>query len=387
MATSASLSAARAKPKAKIRLSFAADDAKNSVSNGACEDVPNEVLQDLSTAAIDGRYLWLGSDEFTCVERLTKLDDGSFGEHRRFSLNAIFDLPEGVDQEIDIEGLDIVDDFLWVVGSHSSKRGNPKPAEDTPAEIVKKLAKVKVERNRYLLARVPLTSSRNKTGPELTTKLAKKTDGKTQTIKAAALDLNSKTSPLVELLAKDKHLKKFMDIPSKENGFDIEGIAVANERVWLGLRGPVLRGWAVIVELQLKATKSGKLKVAKLDGSNDRYRKHFLDLSGLGIRALARQGDDLLVLAGPTMDLDGPVSVHRWQHALTTEGSQVLTADEIPVVLRLPYGKDVDRAEGMALLANGKGKPDLLVVYDTPAANRIKNQGRSVDADLFTLSG
>ena len=31
----------------------------------------------------------------------------------------------------------------------------------------------------------------------------------------------------------------------QENGLDIEGIAVEGDRVWLGLRGPVLGGHAV----------------------------------------------------------------------------------------------------------------------------------------------
>ena len=35
------------------------------------------------------------------------------------------------------------------------------------------------------------------------------------------------------------------------------------------------------------------------------YRKHLLELGGLGIRDLCVDGDDLLILAGPTMDLDG----------------------------------------------------------------------------------
>ncbi len=35
-------------------------------------------------------------------------------------------------------------------------------------------------------------------------------------------------------------------------------------------------------------------------------------LLGLGIRDLCRHDDDLLILAGPTMDLDDPVHVLRW---------------------------------------------------------------------------
>src|SRR4030095_8201482 len=45
------------------------------------------------------------------------------------------------------------------------------------------------------------------------------------------------------------------------------------------------------------------------------YRKHVLDLDGLGVRDLCPDGDDLLVRAGPTMDLDGPVRIYRWRGA------------------------------------------------------------------------
>ena len=38
----------------------------------------------------------------------------------------------------------------------------------------------------------------------------------------------------------------------------------------------------------------------------------FLPLAGLGVRDLHLDGDDLLLLAGPTMVLDGAVRVFRW---------------------------------------------------------------------------
>lgn len=49
-------------------------------------------------------------------------------------------------------------------------------------------------------------------------------------------------------------------IPGKDNGFDIEGIVVfpdesgGIEDIWVfvELRGPVLRGWAILLELQVK---------------------------------------------------------------------------------------------------------------------------------------
>src|SRR3546814_13829874 len=115
-----------------------------------------------------------------------------------------------------------------------------------------------------------------------------------------------------------------MEVPSKENGFDVEGLAVRGSRVFLGLRGPVLRGWATVVELDLKTPKPGRLKLRRIGAGGERYRKHFLDLDGLGIRELVFDGDDLLVLAGPTMDLDGPVVLFRWSCQLAAGTATVI---------------------------------------------------------------
>ena len=53
-------------------------------------------------------------------------------------------------------------------------------------------------------------------------------------------------------------------------------------------------------------------------------RKLFLNLDGLGIRDLTLRGDDLLILAGPTMDLSGPAAVFRWADALGRTGCTVV---------------------------------------------------------------
>lgn len=87
---------------------------------------------------------------------------------------------------------------------------------------------------------------------------------------------NAESSELIEELRKDDHLRKFLDIPGKDNGFDIEGLAVTGNLVFIGLRGPVLRGWAVILELTLKETNHDNGVVLKLES----IRKHFLQLGG-----------------------------------------------------------------------------------------------------------
>ncbi len=102
------------------------------------------------------------------------------------------------------------------------------------------------------------------------------------------------------------------------------------------------------------------------------------------MRDLCRQGNDLLILAGPTMDLDGPVRVLCWRNgARRHAGSQMLAQDQLEVVMDIPYGQGDDHAEGIALFGD-VGKAALLVVYDSAAPTR--RVGKSgVLADLFPL--
>jgi len=60
---------------------------------------------------------------------------------------------------------------------------------------------------------------------------------------------------LLDALAQDPHLQAFINIPGKDNGFDIEGLAVPPAgQLFVGLHGPVMRGWAVALELRSKKT-------------------------------------------------------------------------------------------------------------------------------------
>lgn len=92
-------------------------------------------------------------------------------------------------------------------------------------------------------------------------------------------------------------------------------------------------------------------------------------------------GADLLVLAGPTMDLDGPVRVYRLKNGVNLQ-ENVLTKPD--VVLEIPYGNGEDHAEGMTLFTDLSNTPSLLVVYDAPAKQRLQGD-TDVIADVFKL--
>jgi hypothetical protein len=342
-----------------IRLEFTADDRKK------------PVRANLSAVAASGEQLWLGTDEGMLLDRLTASGDDRFAGHASFDLKDLLSLPDtsGKKDEIDIEGLCVADDRLWLVGSHAVTRGKADLEEDQPGDAIKALAELTSGANRRTLACFKLNEQ----------------DQTSELGKAAQLPATLKTNVLCELLAEDDHLKPFLRLPAKENGFDIEGLAVIDDRVFLGLRGPVLRGWAVLIELKVKR-KKGELKL-KANGPDDRrYRKHFLDLQGCGLRDLCLDTDDqpsLLLLAGPTMALDGTVRVHRWPLPGTTETDTITGSEGCPVLMEIPHKQGEDRAEGIALI--GEGQHELLVVYDSPAEARCSSDDVSVDADLFAL--
>src|SRR4051794_163284 len=80
---------------------------------------PKADLRDgLSAVARQGRHLWVANDETTSLERLTLETGSQAGAHRSVDLTDVLGLP-GDGGEMDIEGLDVNDDFLWLVGSHS----------------------------------------------------------------------------------------------------------------------------------------------------------------------------------------------------------------------------------------------------------------------------
>ncbi|WP_031469102.1 DUF3616 domain-containing protein [Sciscionella sediminilitoris] len=323
------------------------------------EAVAAQTHVNLSAVHAFADTLWIAGDETATIERLRRTGKTEYGEHTSFGLADFVRLPGDPDEEVDIEGMALVDGYLWVVGSHSAKRKKPKEGHSDD-KIAKRLGTVSAEPARRLLARLAIEQDRP---------VRRAADGR------CSLALGKPT--VFDAIAEDPHLGPFVTIPSKDNGLDIEGIAVHGQRVFLGLRGPVLRGWACVLQLEPRAEQD-RLKLGKLDGS--RYAKHFLDLDGLGVRDLCEDGEDLLVLAGPTMDLDGPVRVYRWRGAARLEAADVVPAEELERVLDLPYGEGTDHAEGITLLADR----ELLVVYDSPDRERLRIPG-TVLADVFAV--
>ena len=335
--------------------------------------------EDLSAVVFTpDNHLWLGSDETTSLERLSQIDAYTFGNHKTFSLAELLELPASPDEEIDIEGLTYADYYLWLVGSHSTKRKRPKPDKKDKKNI-KRLTTIESEENRYILARIPLVD-----GELFSSCDHPKHQDKKLTV--AKLQLSEKGNILMDALENDPHLGPFIlsRIPSKDNGFDVEGIAICGEKIYLGLRGPVLRGWAIILEIEVRLNSDNVLGLKEIGTSNELYKKHFLNLSGLGIRDLTFNGQDLLILAGPTMDLDGPVKLFRIKDGLNLPEDSLVWEPE--VVLSIPHGEGKHHAEGMTPFAPIAQHPSVLMVYDSPDETTLLDGATGVIADVFSLS-
>ncbi len=340
------------------------------------------VHANLSGAAFSDDWLWVVGDEACGVSRLRRLDPVKnetlrFGEACDFPLSNLLDLPGAADEEADLEGMAVSDGWLWVVGSHGLKRKNTKEGRD-PLENAKRLSKVTLDGNRLMLACLPIEP--DAIGQPCLVREAK--DGK----RALRLKGDAQANELTRVLADDPHFGPYMAIPGKDNGLDIEGLAVDGNRLLLGLRGPVLRGWSALVEIKVE-THGDHLRLVPLEKGGAVIRKHFMQLEGLGVRDLHFSGDDLYILAGPTMVLDGEIRIFKWLGAktlLAANREPVRFQTELTEVDALPHGRGVNRAEALCNLPPGlvPGKPSWLVLYDAPGSDR-KDGEYTVFGDLL----
>lgn len=340
-------------------------------------DDPDRLRGHLSACALDSDgHLWLGTDELTGLSRLKPKAAGVFAKHRWTDLADKLQLPEKK-EEVDVEGLDIEGDRLWLVGSHTNTRKDAQRKRE-PAENLERLTRVEPRPNRCLIARAQIAGGRLADGP------------------IAQLPIGAGGNALTRALRDDPHLGPFVRdageatpggalLASKENGLDIEGLAARGDDLWIGLRGPVLRGWALLLAIRAEATAEGALCLTPIGVGGRPYRKHFVKLAGMGLRDLCWHGEDLLILAGPTMDIAGPQSVYRLRAAADLPDDSLIEphGTRLDLLFHLPLVTDGDKAEGMCRY-DGCGEAGLLVVYDAPRRERLVGPD-AVLADVFSL--
>jgi hypothetical protein len=260
-------------------------------------------LPNLSAVAVADSYLWTATDEMRTIECLAPYR-GGYRLHRQFSLDALFPGLPGADsqQEADIEALDVAEGRLWICGSHSrTRRSQIKTREDhVEAQIHKRPS-------RRLFGSLRLSDH----GCEVIAPgqaLAYKGEGSLRAV-----------------LGNKPHLAPFMELPSKENGLDIEGLTIFRKKIYVGLRGPVIDNVAMIAAIE-------RGENFTLDEHG--LFLHFVDLGGLGVRDLTRWKGAILILAGPVSSADGPFKLFRWTPRRTVK---IQKPDEMP---GFPTGPD-----------------------------------------------
>lgn len=330
-----------------------------------------KALKNFSAGSRVGDALFLAADERAAIDRLVETGRGAWGRQERFPLADLLDLADR-DAEADIEGLAADGEWLWVLGSHARTRNKPEKAQGECIDLAS-LADLKDTRPRCLLARLPLATD------ERGLRTPVKKDGRR---KAGLVEQTKHGSRLAKALKRDPLIGPFTAIPAKEGGLDIEGIAVCDERVALGLRGPVIASHAVLLELRVEAKASGRLHL-----KGDPV-KRLLAMEGLGIRDLKRCGGDLVILAGPTTGLSGPCALYRWRGWADDppRDPERVRLHRPERILELPFGRGEDHPEGLALWGGADGEPrQILVIYDSPSKARLDRRKGSILADLFDL--
>jgi hypothetical protein len=294
-------------------------------------DFKKDAAENLSDAAV----LRLGSASFLVVVS----DEGhdfavtTLGAEAKSKLYDLAELPRGVlgvelpspksKVEVDIEAVTTTGDRVFLVGSASLKRKKPKdgdhsgkrleeivPASGTGADYSNYVYELRANAENGGLPEFELVGARD----------------------------------VRELLLRLPLIATFKDVPSKDNGLDVEGAVASGGYFYFGLRGPVLRGRALVVRMRPDFSEP---------------ETYTLDLRGLGVRALTADGatgKGLYVLAGPTLPGDEHFELYRFTAADKSPGD--VRTNDVTLVTSVP-STDRKRPEGLFSLGS-----ELCVVSD-----------------------
>lgn len=244
----------------------------------------------------------------------------------------VLDSPGRPVEEMDLEGITVEDNTVFVLGSHSSRRKK--------VDAQKAYAK-----NRAALASAP------EAAPARDVLLRFTLDA---TGKAGRIE----RSTLRPFLDATEPFKSLGAAASKENGTDAEGLASWNHRLYVGFRGPVLRGnFTPIVRCGFGAP-VGEPDVL------------FVNLGGRGVRDLTRVEGGLMILAGPVGDGPGSYQLFLWDGRDGVPGAGAPTSATDPglrLIGDLPIpatDSGSAKPEGVALTDETSSHWDVLVVFD-----------------------
>ena len=302
------------------------------------EGVPIEGSKDISGVAVmkDGSLL-IASDESKKSVQVIKKNDAKYTAQRPLKI------VDEVDDELDLEAVTGKPDshLYFAVGSHSSRR----------KQIYKKHANKTDEKRRERFEEDSPDRQRTR---EQIFRFEIDEEGKLKDLKSKDLQTAIRSHNLLSHFYNRKvNGKRVSAIPSKENGIDIEGMAWHDNKLYLGLRGPVLR-WNFV-------------PVMTVDFDNlERTAVRYVQLNGRGIRDLVHIDDGFLILAGANGDEPLSYQLYFWNGKNCFPGKEDTPSKHVVLLGSIPAPQG-SKPEGITVL-NLKDEAaahyDLLVVYD-----------------------
>ena len=236
--------------------------------------------------------------------------------------------------ELDAEGVAFENGSFYVAGSHGRPRHDNRKKEaasNAKAEAARQIFRVTLD-----ASSVDMKSGKLVSQPAI-----------------------KQSTDLAGILQRQDDLRSSFDRALEDNGLTIEGIAIRDGRLYVGMRGPVLGTDAAVLSLPLSAVFDGQHAPSKLHKL--RLGKDALG-NPRGVRDIAGYANGFLVLAGPVNDppkkrkiQPSDYSIYLW------DGDGVLErVRHIPV-----YGKKV-KPEALLPLDGDARRARVLILFDGP---------------------
>lgn len=297
---------------------------------------PSDARAELSGVVLLGRQLVTISNEGLDEdkrEHKVQVFEGDPAQGYRHSHDELLLDPPGSCEEADFEALARDGDTLFAIASHSLDRSKQRP--DSSYE--KNRRRLTRDGIKFCEARDALLKFHLSGGEEVET---------------------LQQTSLREIIDRHPVLEPFKELPNKENGIDIEGLAAKDGMLYVGFRGPVLRQNFVPI---LRIPQD--LEQDSLEDSEILY----VDLGGRGVRDIAPgpNGKGFVILAGPNGDERQSFAIYFWD-GKDQVGGKDHAASKPDLRCDLgPFGDS--KPEGLAFLdTTGEGQRFLLV-YDGKA--------------------
>lgn len=237
--------------------------------------------------------------------------------------------------ELDAEGVAFESGSFYVVGSHGRPRHHDDPTKEAASN-----AKAQATRQIF---RVTL-------------------DASSVDMKSGKLVSQPAIKPSTDLAGILQHqpdLSPSYDRALEDNGLTIEGIAVRDGRLYVGMRGPVLGTDAAVLSVPLSAVFDGQQAPSRL-------HKIPLEMDTLGkpraVRDMTWHANGFLVLAGPVNDPpeDREIQPSDYSIYVWDGESGLKRARDVPV-----YGKKV-KPEALLPLEGDAQRVRVLLLFDGP---------------------